>query len=126
VAATEHPVVRRRHWVTPLLAVAGVLAAFAALVAVRSTSSPPGEAKPALHGRAALVYDAYYEHCKHYTYDALAYPQHAGSAVEAARLYAGSPRRYQQAAFRGCLAGLEGGDGQITLSVVRAQRDDDH
>ena len=69
--------------------------------------------------RAQLVYDAYFEHCKEFTYDALAFPRTAVDATDAARQYAGPPRKYQQPAFRGCLAGLRSGTPRITLADVK-------
>jgi hypothetical protein len=77
-------------------------------------------------GRAARVYDLYYEHCKHYTYDALAWPQHARDATEAARLYTGPPREFQPPAFRGCLAGLGAGEATIDLKALFVGRVQDN
>jgi uncharacterized repeat protein (TIGR03943 family) len=72
-------------------------------------------------GRAARVYDRYYEHCKVFTYEALAWPERARNAEEAARMFAGPPRRYQPPAFRGCLDGLEAGEASITLTELFAR-----
>ena len=69
--------------------------------------------------RAQLVYDAYFRHCKEFTYEALAFPRTAVDATDAARQYAGPPRRHQQSAFRGCLAGLRLGTPRITLADVK-------
>jgi len=79
-------------------------------------------------GKAAHIYDLYYEHCSHYTWKALAWPQRAGNATQAARMFAGPPRTYQPPAFRGCLAGLGAGRATITVAklVALAAADDDH
>ena len=69
-------------------------------------------------GRAARVYERYYEHCKVFTYDALAWPEKARDDEEAARIFAGPPRRYQPPAFRGCLHGLRAGEAHITLAEL--------
>ena len=69
--------------------------------------------------RAQLVYDAYFRHCKEFTYQALAFPRTATDATDAARQYAGPPRRYQQNAFRGCLDGLKLGTPRITLADIK-------
>ena len=76
--------------------------------------------KPAQPDRAAAVYRTYYEHCRHFTPAALAYPQQATSAVAAARLFAGPPRRFRQPAYRGCLAGLRAGDATVDLKALLA------
>ena len=65
------------------------------------------------------MYDAYFRHCKEFTYQALAFPRTAVDATDAARQYAGPPRRYQQNAFRGCLAGLRLGTPRITLADIK-------
>ena len=69
--------------------------------------------------RSQQVYDAYFQHCKEFTYQALAYPRTASDATDAARQYAGPPRPYQQPAFRGCLAGLRLGTPRITLADIK-------
>jgi len=69
--------------------------------------------------RAQRVYDAYFQHCKEFTYDALTFPRTAVDATDAARQYAGPPRQYQQPAFRGCLAGLRLGTPSITLADIK-------
>jgi hypothetical protein len=69
--------------------------------------------------RSQQVYDAYFQHCKEFTYQALAYPRTASDATDAARQYAGPPRQYQQPAFRGCLAGLRLGTPRITLADIK-------
>ena len=65
------------------------------------------------------MYDAYFQHCKEFTYGALAFPRTASDATDAARQYAGPARQYQRSAFRGCLAGLRAGTPQITLADVK-------
>jgi putative membrane protein len=82
-----------------------------------STSRRSGEAA-GFAGRAARVYERYFAHCKVYTYDALAWPEKARNDEEAARLFAGPPRRYQRPAFRGCLDGLRTGEARITLAEL--------
>jgi hypothetical protein len=69
--------------------------------------------------RRRLVYDAYFRHCKEFTYRALAFPRTAVDAADAARQYAGPARQYQGSAFRGCLAGLRAGTPTITLADVK-------
>jgi uncharacterized repeat protein (TIGR03943 family) len=66
-------------------------------------------------GRAANVYDRYFDHCKEYTYEALVYPGKAKGNEEAARVFAGPPREFQPPAYQGCLAGLEADQASIDL-----------
>jgi uncharacterized repeat protein (TIGR03943 family) len=92
--------------------------------AARAKAGPKTGKAAGFKGRAARVYDAYYKHCKQFTYDALAWPQRARNETEAARLFAGPPREFQSPAFRGCLAGLNAGEATIdlkTLFVGRAE-----
>ena len=87
-----------------------------------ATVPPSGQVTaPATTGgdRSQQVYDAYFQHCKEFTYQALAYPRTASDATDAARQYAGPPREYQQPAFRGCLAGLQLGTPRITLADIK-------
>jgi hypothetical protein len=77
-------------------------------------------AKAGFSGRGARVYDAYYSHCREYTPAALIWPDDAPSATVAAKRYAGPPRELQQAAYRGCLAGLEHSTGRVTVAKVKA------
>jgi uncharacterized repeat protein (TIGR03943 family) len=72
-------------------------------------------------GRAANVYDRYYDHCKEFTPEALAWPKTARSAEEAASVFAGPPRRYREPAYRGCLAGLRADVARITLRDLFAR-----
>jgi hypothetical protein len=85
------------------------------------TTAPPATvaAETTEADRAQQVYDAYFQHCKEFTYQALAYPRTASDATDAARQYAGPPRQYQRPAFRGCLAGLRLGTPRITLADVK-------
>jgi hypothetical protein len=69
--------------------------------------------------RAQLVYDAYFGHCKEFTYEALVFPRTAVDARDAARQYAGPSRPHRRSAFRGCLAGLRAGTPRITLADVK-------
>ena len=108
---------------------AGLLCA--ALALAGCSSDPEEEAAPTIvpvqtvktattaPDRAQLVYDAYFRHCKEFTYQALAFPRTATDATDAARQYAGPPRRYQQNAFRGCLDGLNLGTPRITLADIK-------
>jgi uncharacterized repeat protein (TIGR03943 family) len=94
--------------------------------ATRASTKPESEAPVPLAdrgaagftGRAARVYRSYYEHCKVFTYEALAWPKRARDAEEAARLFAGPARQYQRPAYLGCLAGLEAGEARITLKEL--------
>jgi uncharacterized repeat protein (TIGR03943 family) len=79
---------------------------------------PPSGERAGFTGRAGNVYERYYAHCKEFTYDALAWPQRASDAEEAARLFAGPPRPLQPAAYRGCLDGLNAGEARITLKEL--------
>jgi hypothetical protein len=83
---------------------------------------PKRPATPQNHGgysgRAGRVYDTYFEHCKEFTYDALAYPKRATGEIDAARMFAGPPRELQPPAYEGCLAGLEADVATITLRDV--------
>jgi uncharacterized repeat protein (TIGR03943 family) len=72
-------------------------------------------------GRAANVYDRYYDHCKEFTPEALAWPRKARSAEDAASIFAGPPRRYREPAYRVCLAGLQAGEARITLRDLFAR-----
>jgi hypothetical protein len=72
-------------------------------------------------GRAATVYDRYYDHCKRYTYDALAFPAKVADDAAAAKLFAGPPRQFQPPAYRGCLAGLRAGVAFIDLRELKRQ-----
>ena len=81
---------------------------------------PPTVATPAAPAdRSQRVFEAYYRHCREFTWQALVYPQTARNQTEAARKYAGPPRRYQRPAFRGCLAGLRVGKPRIDLAEVK-------
>jgi hypothetical protein len=80
---------------------------------------PPPAAEPAGVDRSQAVYDAYFRHCKAFTWRALVYPKTARNEVDAARQYAGPPRQYQQPAFRGCLAGLRADSATITLEEIK-------
>jgi hypothetical protein len=71
-------------------------------------------------GKAAHIYDLYYEHCRHYTWVALAYPLKAHNAAQAARIFAGPKRPFQPPAYRGCLAGLGAGEATIDLKRLLA------
>jgi hypothetical protein len=71
-------------------------------------------------GKSAHIYDLYYEHCRHYTWVALAYPRKARNATDAARIFAGPKRPFQPPAFRGCLAGLGAGEATINLERLLA------
>jgi len=87
---------------------------------VQATTAPATSAAETTEpDRAQQVYDAYFQHCKEFTYQALAYPRTASDATDAARQYAGPPRQYQQPAFRGCLAGLRLGTPRITLADIK-------
>jgi hypothetical protein len=84
------------------------------------TPPPPTLAPPATSAnRTQRVYEAYYRHCRRFTWPALVYPQAARSETEAARKFAGPPRPYQRPAFRGCLAGLRAGEATIDLAEVK-------
>jgi uncharacterized repeat protein (TIGR03943 family) len=96
----------------------GRTAAAAPLPAPRPKRPPPSGESAGFAGRAARVYERYYAHCKVYTYDALAWPEKARNDEDAARLFAGPPRRYQRPAFRGCLDGLRAGEARITLAEL--------
>ena len=71
-------------------------------------------------GKAAHIYTLYFEHCKHYTWRALAYPLTAHNAAQAALLFAGPPREFRPPAFRGCLAGLSAGEATINVKRLQA------
>jgi putative membrane protein len=91
----------------------------AAPPAPQPTKGPPPSGELAgFAGRAANVYERYYAHCKEFTYDALAWPERASNADEAARLFAGPPRPLQPAAYRGCVDGLNAGEARITLKEL--------
>jgi hypothetical protein len=107
--------------------VAAALLAACAAAAAPSTLPARGSAA-GFTGKAAHIYDLYYEHCRHYTFKALAWPRQAGSATQAARMFAGPPRTFQPPAFRGCLAGLRAGKATITVAKLKAlaAADDDH
>ena len=109
-------------------AAAVVASALVAASAAAPARLPPSGSTAGFGGKAARIYDLYYEHCKHYTYKALAWPRHAGSATQAARMFAGPPRTFQSPAFRGCLAGLGAGKATITVAklVALAAADEDH
>ena len=83
------------------------------------TAPATARATTSASDRSQQVYDAYFQHCKEFTYQALAYPRTASDATDAARQYAGPPRQYQQPAFRGCLAGLRLGTPRITLADIK-------
>jgi uncharacterized repeat protein (TIGR03943 family) len=93
-------------------------AATAPPVPQRAKRPAPSGERAGFAGRAANVYERYYAHCKEFTYDALAWPQRASNADEAARLFAGPPRPLQPAAYRGCVDGLNAGEARITLKEL--------
>jgi hypothetical protein len=98
-------------------AVAALSLLVAGPAAAAKTKLPATGIGAGFTGKAAHVYDLYYEHCRHYTWVALAYPRKARNAAQAARIFAGPTRPFQPPAFRGCLAGL--GAGQATIDLER-------
>jgi hypothetical protein len=110
------------------VAAAVVASSLVAASAAAPARLPPSGSAAGLSGKAARIYDLYYEHCMHYTYRALAWPRQAGSQTQAARMFAGPPRTFQAPAFRGCLAGLGAGKATITVAklVALAAADEDH
>ena len=66
------------------------------------------------------MYEAYYRHCKEFTWQALVFPAHGdGAAADAASQYAGPPRQYRKAAFDGCLAGCARTRARITVADIK-------
>jgi hypothetical protein len=103
-----------------LLALAGCSGGESEPAATLAEPAPPApSAEPVAADRSRAVYDAYFRHCKQFTWRALAYPKTARNEVDAARQYAGPPRQYQRPAFRGCLAGLRADSATITLEEIR-------
>ena len=109
-------------------ALVAVLAAFVFASTAASAPAAPPASGAGFTGKAGRIYNLYYEHCKHYTFKALAWPRQAGSPIQAARMFAGPPRTFQPPAFRGCLAGLKAGKATITVAKLKAlvAADDDH
>ena len=87
--------------------------------AAAEAPAPPPAATATTADRTQLVYDAYFRHCKQFTWQALVYPRAARDETDAARQYAGPPRQYQRPAFRGCLAGLRADAATVDLETIK-------
>jgi hypothetical protein len=124
---------RRQRYVRALLGSRSAAALVAALVlagcsgeesepAATLAAPAPAPAAPSAEpagDRSQAVYDAYFRHCREFTWRALVYPKTARNEVDAARQYAGPPRQYRRPAFRGCLAGLRADTATITLDEIK-------
>lgn len=104
-------------YAAPAASAAAETATPAAAPAPTNALAPTGK-DAGFSGRAAKVYETYYAHCKVFTYEALAFPKRVKTPEEAARVFAGPPRKFQPPAYRGCLDGLRAGEGRITVADV--------